>query len=558
MSGNSEEESNHNQAAERNSDNRKYQIIEPYSGGACSDNCQLDAFNRVRYFTGQLLVPEDLLEEQSYLNDKRHLINRMVNGTGIVCGLSTQILDQNSRYLRTQISSGFAVDCCGREIIVKNDISESLEIEDLFDETTKRIGLFLTREDVPNSPVPNYLTNSSEGRRISESRIKESSKLTLRIIEQSPVKIEFDRTSYCIDDKVRVELWDPDETLARSGGKKESRQQSGVGKGRENGERVDKIESDGENVKVKVNISSNKDMKGIEVLLSKSTNMQGVYREELTLTRSGESGKNMLQVFDNDNIKAKINDGIYAYAYVNSSKYSFLIDQRKLMNNYYEKKLLHCNEKGNGIHDPKSHEHGVLLAILKTKPSQQDQGVQSLYIDQDETAMLRKVVYNNALLYDFAKENRTCYEEDKKLTKTAILSDIYEVDIEKLKPYCYIITHPIKIFDESNPMYINKLLEFPPLIYLGRTSYDSTDKVMYFEDFDYDLVVNDKKYQPNTLQDTELTKDTNLSLMQSITFKPVDITINTFRLMIAREYETEEHTEKLVLRWWALCNFKEQ
>ena len=60
------------------------------------ENCKLNTFNRVRYFTGQLLVPEDFTHEQNYFNSKRHLINKLVNGSGIVCGLKLQIVDQSS------------------------------------------------------------------------------------------------------------------------------------------------------------------------------------------------------------------------------------------------------------------------------------------------------------------------------------------------------------------------------------------------------------------------------------------------------------------------------
>ena len=266
-------------------------------------------------------------------------------------------------------------------------------------------------------------------------------------------------------------------------------------------------------------------------------------------------------VSDNDNIKAQCNNNIFANAYVGSAKYSFLLNEKKMMKNYYDNKLSQCDERETGIpRGPESdnYEHGVLLAILKIKGNNGYEEAQILKIDQDETDMLNDVVYNNQILYDFVKESKTCFEEDRKLTKTTVLSGTHDIKIGKLKPNCYIITNTIDIFDKNDPLYKNKSLEFPPIIYVGRTTYDSLDKIMYFEDFDYDIVINTNKYKPNTPEDKQLTKDMNLNLMQSITFKPLDVTTNTFRLIITKDYQTDDNTEQLFLRWWALCNFKEQ
>ena len=230
MIGNSEEESNYNQD---DNDHHNYRMSDSDND---HDKCKLDVFSRVRYFTGQLLVPEDFLQEQIYNNDKRHLLNRLVNGTGIVCGLNLQILDQSSEHLQIRISSGLAIDCCGKEIIVKNDKNHSLKIKKLTDDSPKRIGLFLTRKDIPNSLVPIHLINSPSGGRLSESRIEESYKLVLKLIEESPVKIQFDKTSYCTDDKVRIEVWDPDNTIIN--GEKGMKAKGGArGQGQGNGDR---------------------------------------------------------------------------------------------------------------------------------------------------------------------------------------------------------------------------------------------------------------------------------------------------------------------------------
>ena len=102
-----------------------YRIFESYDS---LEDCKLNTHNRVRFFAGQLLSSEDFAHEQNYLNSKRHLINKLINGTGVVCGLDLQIVDQSSENLVIRIGSGLAIDCCGREIIVENSKDIPLKI----------------------------------------------------------------------------------------------------------------------------------------------------------------------------------------------------------------------------------------------------------------------------------------------------------------------------------------------------------------------------------------------------------------------------------------------
>ena len=77
--------------------------------------CATNPFERNKYFYGKQFTVRDLLQEQSYLNDKRYLINRMVLGWGVVCGLDVY-WDRERR--RLVVKSGMALDCCGHEIVV--------------------------------------------------------------------------------------------------------------------------------------------------------------------------------------------------------------------------------------------------------------------------------------------------------------------------------------------------------------------------------------------------------------------------------------------------------
>lgn len=77
--------------------------------------CDPPHFEMNNYYYGKQFTVRDLLQEQSYLNDKRRLINRTVLGWGVVCGLDV-CWDAAQRKLVVQ--TGMALDCCGHEIVV--------------------------------------------------------------------------------------------------------------------------------------------------------------------------------------------------------------------------------------------------------------------------------------------------------------------------------------------------------------------------------------------------------------------------------------------------------
>ena len=75
--------------------------------------CKVPHFERNNYFHGKMLSARDLAAEQEYLNEKRWLINRMILGWGVVCGLDV-CLENGCLVVRP----GLALDCCGRELLV--------------------------------------------------------------------------------------------------------------------------------------------------------------------------------------------------------------------------------------------------------------------------------------------------------------------------------------------------------------------------------------------------------------------------------------------------------
>jgi hypothetical protein len=77
--------------------------------------CELyPIFKRNNYFYGKLLTVNDFRNEQQYFVNKQRLSNRLIHGTGVVCGL--QAVQKNATQIT--ISPGVALDLCGREIVV--------------------------------------------------------------------------------------------------------------------------------------------------------------------------------------------------------------------------------------------------------------------------------------------------------------------------------------------------------------------------------------------------------------------------------------------------------
>ncbi|MGH7491691.1 MAG: YncE family protein [bacterium] len=85
--------------------------------------CDLPAYERLNYFTGQFLAERDFRDEQSYHLGKRRHHNRDFHGWGTVCGLRVvQHPDPACRHRFVIIEPGVAVDCCGREIVVREKV----------------------------------------------------------------------------------------------------------------------------------------------------------------------------------------------------------------------------------------------------------------------------------------------------------------------------------------------------------------------------------------------------------------------------------------------------
>ena len=135
------------------------------------EDCKLKQPENVKFFSGQLLNVADFDQEKNYFNEKRHLLNRAIHGSGIVCGLELtkiELIKENcicgpegtvetiSRWI-AELSAGVALDCLGREIIVsKNDRYIVLEKDP--QQLSEYFGLYIKRMDHLTNPVPSVHT----------------------------------------------------------------------------------------------------------------------------------------------------------------------------------------------------------------------------------------------------------------------------------------------------------------------------------------------------------------------------------------------------------------
>ncbi len=85
--------------------------------------CDLVTDERLNYFTGQFLAERDFRAEQEYQIGKHRQHNRYLHGYGTVCGLKLvehPNPDCQDRFVI--LEPGLALDCCGREIVVKEKV----------------------------------------------------------------------------------------------------------------------------------------------------------------------------------------------------------------------------------------------------------------------------------------------------------------------------------------------------------------------------------------------------------------------------------------------------
>jgi hypothetical protein len=154
----------------------------PHKDSKCGV-CATSQFERNNYFYGKQFTVRDLLQEQSYFNDKRYLVNRMVLGWGVVCGLE---VSWNKDKRKLEIGPGLALDCCGHEILVCDTKYLSFDDDDddcCFEQDSKREGKFvlcLEYDECRAEPVDLPAAGCDETGKTEFNRIRDSYKLRLK------------------------------------------------------------------------------------------------------------------------------------------------------------------------------------------------------------------------------------------------------------------------------------------------------------------------------------------------------------------------------------------
>ena len=103
------------------------------------DNKQYYSCDRNNYFFGKLMTVRDFESEQTYMNSKRRLGNKMLNGTGIVSGLDVILVDNKT----FSLEPGMALDYMGREIVVPEPYVRRLNVIKGFEENKDKGILYL-------------------------------------------------------------------------------------------------------------------------------------------------------------------------------------------------------------------------------------------------------------------------------------------------------------------------------------------------------------------------------------------------------------------------------
>jgi hypothetical protein len=164
------------------------------------DVCATEYFERNNYFYGKQFTVRDLIQEQSYFNGKRHLVNRMVLGWGVVCGLDVN-WDEKSRQFTVQ--TGMALDCCGREIIVCKPYAFAFDDYDNQCREAKgkhdyncKFMLCLEYDECYTEPVDLPPVGCNDQERKEFNRIRDGFKVTIRKWEEACAEQPYDQ---CLD-----------------------------------------------------------------------------------------------------------------------------------------------------------------------------------------------------------------------------------------------------------------------------------------------------------------------------------------------------------------------
>ena len=148
---------------------------------ADNDGCSLSTFERNAYFYGKLLTVRDFQAEQQYFMGKERTAHRLLHGTGIVCGLKVHGATYKDDQLEIDLGEGYALDCCGHEIVVptrQKTKVEKMAPSETYSSRIYRLYLEYVEKTREPTPLPDT-ADTSVKENCAYGRIREGYKLTV-------------------------------------------------------------------------------------------------------------------------------------------------------------------------------------------------------------------------------------------------------------------------------------------------------------------------------------------------------------------------------------------
>ena len=145
--------------------------------------CSYGPFTRNNYFTGKLLVERDFTDETRYHMEKMRHHEQQLHGWGVVCGL--KVKPHPNELCRDRfvcIEPGFAVDCCGHDIVVREEecfdlysIPEIQALKKQNDTATHKLQICVRFRECPTEDIPTLFDDCGcDDTRCAPNRILES------------------------------------------------------------------------------------------------------------------------------------------------------------------------------------------------------------------------------------------------------------------------------------------------------------------------------------------------------------------------------------------------
>ena len=383
----------------------------------------LKSFQRNRYFYGKLLTVRDFEDEQRYFVEKQRLINRLIHGEGVVCGLKVEDIEGKDGFIH--ITPGVALDCCGREIVlpepVEINLSEKISLEDSVPRWVT-----IRYDACGKEPVPAYTAESSCEETCCYSRIEEGYKI--EVLDQKPEECApVDNEGICDvwSDISKVQVKSAEFTVEKL---------------------TPKFVKEKEDLIVRLKIKARKDISDLKILETiqlKDGKLKRVPFTGISLKKGEE--KVLTYTIKRKDIAKKskitgiITVGSNTYEIPSSFFEPWQIDP-------YNSK---ANEFVNFWHQecPVSEEKPIILA--KIAVTIENGSIKNLEIDNaivDEEKFYKKLVYSNPRLYQLIK----CVENELKAALEKDLPHIKGINWEHDREYIWGIIHSGTARDGTN------------------------------------------------------------------------------------------------------------